>query len=128
MSVSTDKVLVLREGDDVAVAVRPVYMGEVLNVDGTEFRVRQEIPAGHKVAIRAVQDEGPVHKYGQIIGFARKPIEAGDHVHVQNLGVKPLGLEYEYSTAVPRVDVIPESERAPFQGYRRPFGLVGLRF
>jgi altronate hydrolase len=121
------KVLQLRAGDDVAVAVRPLAAGEVIGVNGSEFRLRQDIPAGHKVAVHAVKEDEPVRKYGQVIGFARRPIEAGDHVHVQNLGVKPLTLEYEYSTDVPRVEFVPEAQRATFQGFKRADGRVGTR-
>jgi altronate hydrolase len=127
MNVSTDKVLRLREGDNVGVAVRPVKAGDIIGVNGREIRAQQDIPAGHKVALQAVSQDEPVHKYGQIIGFATRAIEPGDHVHVQNLGVKPLGLDYEYSTAVPTVEFVPEAERRTFQGYKRPNGKVGTR-
>jgi altronate hydrolase len=127
MNVSTDKVLMLREGDNVGVAVRPVKAGDVIGVNGREIRAQQDIPAGHKVALQAVSTDEPVHKYGQIIGFATRAIEPGDHVHVQNLGVKPLGLDYEYSTAVPEVQFVPEGERRTFQGFKRPSGKVGTR-
>jgi altronate hydrolase len=127
MNVSTDKVVRLREGDDVGIAVQAVKAGEVIGVNGTEIRAQQDIPAGHKVALHAVETDQPVHKYGQIIGFATRPIEAGGHVHVQNLGVKPLAMEYEYSTGVPEVQFFPESERRTFQGYKRPNGRVGTR-
>jgi altronate hydrolase len=127
MSIATGGVLQLRQGDDVGIAVRPLSEGEVLAVDGTEFRIRQDVPAGHKVAIRGVRLDEPVHKYGQVIGFAKTSIDAGDHVHVHNLGVRPLQLEIEYSTAVPEVAFVPEAERATFQGYRRPNGRAGTR-
>jgi altronate hydrolase len=127
MSEMTKKVLLLRDGDDVAVAIRPLSAGEVVPVNGGEVRMRHDVPPGHKFAIHSVPAEGPVHKYGQVIGFANRPIEPGDHVHVQNLGVRPLGFEYEYSTAVPTVAFVPEAERRTFQGYRRPNGRAGTR-
>jgi len=127
MNVSTDKVVRLRDGDDVGIAVQAVNAGEVIGVNGTEIRAQQDIPAGHKVALRLVATDEPVHKYGQIIGFATRAIEPGSHVHVQNLGVKPLTMEYEYSTGVPTVDFVPEAERRTFQGFKRPNGRVGTR-
>ena len=127
MANSNDKVLLLRQGDDVAVAVRPLAAGDVVAVNGSEFRVRQDIPAGHKVAIHEVPEEGTVHKYGQVIGFATRAISPGDHVHVKNLGVRPLSLEIEYSTAVPQVEYVPEALRATFQGFKRPQGSAGTR-
>lgn len=127
MSVSTDKLLLLRDGDDVAIAIRPVAAGEVVAVNGSEVRSLADIPAGHKFAYHGVKEGDPVHKYGQIIGFATRDIQAGEHVHAHNLGVKSLELEYEYSTAVPEVDFVPEGLRATFQGYKRPDGKVGTR-
>jgi altronate hydrolase len=127
MDVSNSKVLLLRPGDDVGVAVRPVTEGEVIAVNGTEVRARQSIPPGHKVALHAVNEGDAVHKYGQIIGFARVPIQAGEHVHSQNLGVKQLEQHYEFSTAVPTVEYVPEAQRRTFQGFKRPDGKVGTR-
>jgi arabinonate dehydratase len=127
MSDPARKILLLREGDDVAVAVQPLASGEVILVNGTEIPTRRGVPAGHKVAVRAVPEGAPVHKYGQVIGFATRAIEAGDHVHVQNLGVKPLELEIEYSTAVPAVEMVPEAQRRTFQGFKRPNGRAGTR-
>ncbi len=120
-------VLLLRQGDDVAVAVRPLKAGEVVAVNGGEVRVRDNVPPGHKLALHAVRAEEPVHKYGQVIGFATRAIEPGEHVHSQNLGVKPVTLEYEYATAVPHVAFVPESERRTFEGFQRADGKVGTR-
>jgi len=47
--------------------------------------LRQDLPFGHKVALRALQAGEPVRKYGQAIGVADKAIAVGDHVHVHNL-------------------------------------------
>lgn len=127
MSSVNGKVLLLRQGDDVAVAVQPLKAGDVIAVDGSEVRVLKDIPPGHKVAVHSVEEAAPVHKYGQIIGYATRPIGEGDHVHVMNLAVKPLALEYEYSTAVPHVEMVPPAERRTFQGYKRPDGKVGTR-
>lgn len=127
MGATNGKVLLLRQGDDVAVAVKPLSAGEEIAVNGSRFTLKQDIPAGHKIAIHPIREDEPVRKYGQVIGFARKGIEPGDHVHVQNMGVKPLALEYEFSTEVPNVEYVPEGQRATFQGFKRPDGRVGTR-
>jgi altronate hydrolase len=127
MVTTASKLLLLREDDDVAVAVRPISAGEVIAVNGTEVRAAQSIPAGHKVAVRTVPEEAPVHKYGQVIGFATQPIGAGEHVHSHNLGVRPLDLEIRYSTKVPQVEFVPDAQRRTFQGFKREDGRVGTR-
>ena len=67
-----------RPSDDVAVAKRPLRAG-VLFKDGTvSVEPRQEIPQGHKVALRAVAPGEPVRKYGQVIGFAAGSIGSSE--------------------------------------------------
>ena len=119
--------VVLRPDDDVAVAVKPLKAGETIPVDGVEVTLRQDVPPGHKFALRAAAEDAPIHKYGQIIGFATRDVAVGDHVHTHNLAVKPISFDYEYSTAVPEVAYVPESERATFQGISRPNRQVATR-
>jgi len=88
--------VVMHEGDDVATALRDLQPGERLQYrDGTRegsIEVRQGIPFGHKLALRAVQAGEAVRKYGAVIGRATAPIAAGEHVHVHNLsGVRGRG-------------------------------------
>ena len=44
-----------------------------------------QIPLGHKVAIKEIRSGNPIIKYGEIIGKATKAIAAGQHVHVHNV-------------------------------------------
>lgn len=68
--------------DDVAIATLALPAGSLL--EGTDgVRTATEIPGGHKVALRTIQRGDPVHKYGQIIGFATQDIAPGQHVHIQ---------------------------------------------
>ncbi|MDR2179706.1 MAG: UxaA family hydrolase [Synergistaceae bacterium] len=75
--------------DDVAVALRLLEKGERAAVQGEKstmtVEVVQEIPRGHKVALRNISRGEPVFKYGAPIGTASAEIPAGSHVHVHNL-------------------------------------------
>ena len=71
--------------DNVAVALKRLNAGDRAHVDGCDVEVAELIPFGHKVALSAIQVGGGVIKYGEIIGWATSPIEAGQHVHVHNL-------------------------------------------
>jgi altronate hydrolase len=85
----------------------------------------ERIPAGHKVAVKPVAVGEPVMRYGQIIGFATKPIAPGQHVHVQNIGMGEFSKDYAYG-----VDVKPTPNfdlPATFDGIRRPDGRVATR-
>ena len=50
-----------------------------------QFEIKTPIPLGHKIAIRAIAKDEPILKYGQIIGFASEPINAGGWVHSHNV-------------------------------------------
>ena len=119
---STDtQVLQIDPRDHVATALVALAPGDrVLGVD-----VLDEVPAGHKLALRAVKAGDPVLKYGWPIGHATADIAAGQHVHSHNLGTSLVGVE-DYSYAPTRVDALPATD-ATFDGYRRADGRVGTR-
>ena len=49
---------------------------------------RQEIPSGHKVALKDMAVGDTVYKYGIDIGQVVAPIKAGEHAHVHNVKTK----------------------------------------
>lgn len=123
----TGRVLLLREGDDVAVATADLAPGDVVDLGGEHpVRVTQLVPRGHKVAVRALPVGHRVHKYGQVIGVATAPVAAGDHVHSHNLGYEEGQRQTELATVHTEIPV-PEGPRPTFQGYRRADGRVGTR-
>jgi altronate hydrolase len=122
-----DLTLRLREGDDVAVAKRPLAAGTTLSGEGLTFTLERDIPAGHKVALRAVPDGMPVRKYGQIIGFARGQIRPGDQVHLHNLAMRDFQRDYQFGADARPVAYHPAERMRFFQGYARPGGRVGTR-
>ncbi|HJT90319.1 MAG TPA: altronate dehydratase family protein [Bryobacteraceae bacterium] len=116
----------LHPSDNVAIARVPLAPGTELRVDGASVLVADSIPAGHKVALRALTPGELVRRYGQVIGRARAPISAGCHVHTHNLSFEELQLEYEFPSA--EIPVPPPRADAPtFLGYRREDGRVGTR-
>ena len=85
------------------------------------------IPRGHKVATRPIVAGEPVVKYAQVIGYASRPIAAGEHVHTQNVEFRNTDHAYEFSTDLRPVPAVPEAARDTFMGYRRRTGRVGTR-
>ena len=53
-----------------------------------ELRARQDIPIGHKVALKDMASGDTVLKYGIDMGKVVAPIKAGEHAHVQNIKTK----------------------------------------
>src|SRR5512133_604955 len=84
----------LRQDDDVAVAKRTIKAGTRLFQGGLEFEAAATIPAGHKLAVNALATGMPVRKYGQVIGFASRPITPGEHVHTHNLAMHDFQRQY----------------------------------
>ncbi len=117
----------LHPADDVVIAKRSLPAGTVLRWPEHSLTVRQLIPTGHKMAIRAVETGAIVRRYGQIIGFAKNAIAPGEHVHVHNLGLGELALDYAFSSDIPDVTYAPAAQRRTFMGYRRENGAMGTR-
>src|SRR5262249_14672542 len=94
---------------------------------GGEIRTSADVPPGHKIALRDVQGGQPVHKYGQIIGYATSSISPGDWVHTHNLHNGQEILEYEYSTDLRQPKPLLPGEDRIFMGIKRPDGRTGTR-
>ena len=112
--------------DNVVVALRPLAAGEVLSVEGAgEVRVAEDIPQGHKMAVRALALGDNVVKYGLPIGHATCDIAPGEHVHTHRMATNLSGeVEYSYEPAVCDLEPVePETMRA----FRRVDGRVGIR-
>lgn len=54
----------------------------------TLIHARQDIPIGHKVALKDMNPGDTVYKYGIDMGRVVAPIAAGEHAHVQNIKTK----------------------------------------
>lgn len=88
--------LVVDAQDHVATALMDLKAGSRIRYRrGTEIEqlaLLQDIPFGHKVAIRAIEAGEEVRKYGEVIGRATAHIRPGEHVHVHNIeGIRGRG-------------------------------------
>ena len=115
----------LRPVDNVAVAARTVPAGVELTTEGGTVLVPRQIGLGHKFALEDVAAGQPILKYGQVIGFARKAIVAGEHVHVHNVSADAFERDYAFCQDCP-----PPPRLGPprtFLGYDRGDGRYGTR-
>jgi altronate hydrolase len=114
--------------DNVAVALRPIARGEGL--DG--MSALDDVPAGHKVALKAIRREEPVLKYGYTIGLAKEDIPPGRHVHTHNVVSALRGnltdLAFD-AIAKPQAppQTVSKSKAFRFDGFRRADGRVATR-
>ncbi len=119
-------ILKIHPSDNVVVAIQPQAKGSIISVDGVNITVIEDVPAGHKIAIRDIEEGENVIKYGFPIGHAKESKKSGSWMNENNIKTNLAGLlSYEYHP----VDVvlnIPDEHRT-FMGYRRKNGDVGIR-
>ncbi len=116
--------LKLHEADDVAVALRPLQPGDV--IDGVT--VREPIATGHKFALRAIGAGGAIQKYSTVIASATAPILAGDHVHVHNSAMPAHESTHADTGAAAQGRSLPaQSALQTFDGIRRADGRFATR-
>lgn len=86
--------LVHDPADTVGVAVVDISAGtecsgrNLATNEPVRAQARQDIPLGHKIALKDFSPEETVIKYGCPIGRVVAPIQAGQHVHTHNLKTK----------------------------------------
>lgn len=120
------KYLKINSADNVAVAIQPLAKGEKITLDGVTITVNDDIPAGHKVALKDFAEGENVIKYGYPIGHTKMAVKQGSFMNEQHIKTNLAGLlDYSYnpvdaSLNIPRKDLT-------FKGYRRKNGDVGAR-
>ena len=118
--------LKINPADSVVVCLQAKKKGEIIEVDGQQITVCQDIPAGHKVLIKNVKKGENIIKYGYPIGHASKDLKAGDWVNENNLKTNLSGtLEYTYNPVNEKLSI--KKEYRTFKGYIRKDGDVGVR-
>jgi altronate hydrolase len=82
--------VVIDPADNVATLLVDLQEKQSLVAEGgVTLQLRQDVEAGHKVALRDLAKGEIIRKYGYPIGVAGRSIAAGEHVHTHNL----VGLE-----------------------------------
>ncbi|MBC7114483.1 MAG: UxaA family hydrolase [Archaeoglobi archaeon] len=82
------KAIKMSSEDNVATAIDDIEEGEriaVKNDEIFEIEAAQQIPFGHKIALRDISRGDSIIKYGEVIGRATADIRRGEHVHVHNV-------------------------------------------
>ena len=71
------------------VAAGQALTGWVMDTDGTiTITALDDIPLGHKIALKDIEEGATVIKYGHDIGKAVARIGTGHHAHVHNVKTK----------------------------------------
>jgi altronate hydrolase len=118
------RTLRLSASDNVIIAVDEILAGSTPDGAAT---ARERIPKGHKMAVAAIGVDEPVRKFGQIIGFASRPIALGEWVHEHNCAVKDFARDPHIGEGAVSQVVAAIEDQPTFHGFRRANGKVGTR-
>lgn len=116
----------INPADNVIVALSPLAKGAAVEVPGVgEVVAAEDIPQGHKMAVRAIAAGEDVIKYGLPIGHVTKDIQPGQWLHTHNVKTNLSGeIEYAYNPTHPVVEPV---EAETFMGFRRADGRAATR-
>lgn len=118
----------IHPNDNVFVALETISAGTVLTDGSLTVTAREEIPMGHKIALKDIAAGENIVKYGFPIGHASEEIPAGTWIHTQNIKTNLSGkLDYAYQPDLAEYPDFPEGKEATFDGYVRKDGEVGIR-
>lgn len=126
-------------GDNVAIAIRQLEAGTVIEIDGHPHTLRQTILEGHRFAVHIIAPGEPLLSWGLPFGHAIGAIGAGDYVcnrsMLEALAVRrlpfPLPLQpnftdhlvpfaFDEAAFTPAPPVPLAAQPRTFLGYRRP--------
>ena len=117
-----NKTLIINKLDNVAVALTNLNKDEVYE----GVTLIEDIPCGHKFALKDISENSNVIKYGYPIGHATKNILKGSHVHVSNTKTNLSG-ELQYSYHPQFVKNKYQNENVKVKVYKRKFNRYGIR-
>jgi altronate hydrolase len=123
MLTKTSLTIRLHPNDDVVIARQQLVSGTALLDE--KLTVSGLVPPGHKVATRPIRAGEPVKRYNQIIGFAKRAIAAGEHVHLHNLAMGEFARDYAYGVDAKQTRYV--ESPATFNGIVRADGRVATR-
>lgn len=108
--------------DNVAVALTNLKKDEV--VEG--ITLKEDIPQGHKFALKDFESNENVIKYGYPIGHTTSIISKGEHVHVHNLKTNLKGqLTYSYHPEIKPIENYNTSRKVKV--FKRKYNRYGIR-
>lgn len=121
------KFLRINPADNVAVALVSLPAGETIHINGLpDITLNEEVPAGHKIALKNFTEGEDIIKYGYPIGHAQQFIQAGDWINEHKVKTNLAGLlDYTYNPVQVNLNI--PQQNLHFKGYRRSNGEVGIR-
>ncbi|MFW5980739.1 MAG: galactarate dehydratase [Halanaerobiaceae bacterium] len=90
------------------------------------FRVKEDIPQGHKIALKNIKKGNKIIKYGKTIGYAQNDIRRGSWINENKVGLPDMPDLENISCGADIKDPSPLNNYT-FTGYRNKDGTVGTK-
>ena len=117
----------IHPSDDVAVALRDIAKNTEVEAAGKCLTALDDIPMGHKIALRDLRAGENLRKYGSPIGHVTQDVPAGSWLHSHNVRTNLEGLlDYPYRPTPPAAAPV-HAQPDTFLGYLRPDGRAATR-
>ena len=86
---SQKELLIMDMNDNIGIIKQAVSKGQQITIQNPELddliEVKEDIPFGFKIAIKDINQEDIIYKFGEPIGMASALISKGEMVHVHNV-------------------------------------------
>lgn len=78
--------IIMNSEDNCATSLAEIPKNDEVELNGgSVIKINQDIPFGHKFALKQIIKGDLVKKYGEIIGVATENIKVGDWIHTHNI-------------------------------------------
>lgn len=116
----------INPADNVAVALHALSKGMEIKVGDISLELMEDIPAGHKIALKDFAQGDMVIKYGFPISHAVASVKKGYMLNEKNVKTNLSGLStYNYTPKFDKQTFV--NENRTFKGYLRENGDAGIR-
>ncbi len=119
------KVLRIHPHDNVLVALTNLRKGETISFEGSEYLLKDDIPAKHKFFINDMQTGDTVIMYGVTVGKLQSGLSRGSRMTTENTKHAAEPYAYRNATYQWHAPDISKFAGRTFMGYHRSDGRVG---
>ena len=119
--------LQINPSDNLLVALQDLKAGTVIEHEGNNITLQDDIAAKHKFTTEAIAKNGNAYMYGVLVGHASQDIPKGGLIHTFNLHHASQDFEgklKDYTWSSPDVS---KFQNRTFNGYHRTDGQVGTQ-
>ena len=120
-----NKVLKIHPNDNVIVALSDLQQGEIVELDGQEYILTENIAAKHKFAMQDFEVGSEIKMYDVLVGKANQFIKKGGSINIFNVKHAVNNFEISDKNTVWQSPDVSAWTKRTFMGFHRADGKVG---